>query len=294
MLESDLESFEAMLDSVSGLISRGRYTPNAEATALFFNAMRGYDLAIVSAAFTAHVRDPVRGKFAPTPADLIAQIDAGIPDGRPGADEAWAMMPTSEEQTVVWTSEMSEAFSICWPLVKAGDKVGARFAFREAYERLVALAKREGRRPVWEISLGSNLNLRKQALTKAVEQGRLTSERAYEACPALPMPQTARLALPAPNKEGRAAYRKKVVELAQRLTTDDEHADRLAWAKQLRDREKAGQHLTQGQRDAWRNALDTPAAHKGEAGCFTPIPDHLLPPGMRKHHGYDPRPREAS
>lgn len=282
MLESDLESFENMLDSVSGLISRGRYTPNAEATALFFNAMRGYDLAIVSAAFTAHVRDPVRGKFAPTPADLIAQIDAGVPDGRPGADEAWAMMPMGEEQTVVWTSEMAEAFGICAPLVKAGDKVGARMAFREAYERIVALAKREGKLPKWEVSLGSDVQLRKQALTKAVEQGRLTAEAAYDACPALPMPQSKRLSLPAPNKAGRAAYREMVTQVAQRLTTDGDQIDRLAWARELRDQEKAGKPLTQGQKDAWRNALDTPAAHQGLAGSFTPIPDHLLPPGMRK------------
>lgn len=294
MRDDDFDSFSAMLDSVSGLISRGKYTPNAEAAALFFNAVRGYDLAIISAAFTAHVRDPVRGKFAPTPADLIAQIDAGIPDGRPGPDEAWAMMPTGEEQTVVWTSEMAEAYGICSPLVKAGDKVGARFAFREAYERIVALAKREGKQPKWEVSLGSDLQLRKQALTKAVEQGRLTAEAAYDACPALPMPQSKRLSLPAPNAKRREAYREMAAEVVRRISTDSEEVDRLAWARELRDQEKAGKPLTQGQKDAWRNALDTPAAHQGLAGSFTPIPDHLLPPGMRKHHTQDPRPQEAA
>ena len=291
MLESDLESFEAMLDSVSALISRGRYTPSAEATALFFNAMRGYELAAVSAAFSAHVRDPVRGKFAPTPADLIAQIEAATPDGRPGPEEAWAMMPASEAHTVVWTAEMAEAYGICSPLVQAGDRVGARMAFKEAYERLVAQARAAGVPVRWEPSLGSDLTLRKQALTQAVKQGKLTEERAFDACPALPMPDSARLALPAPRSERRQTIREQLGALAQQKRSEaPPDFDPLAWAKALRDAEQAGKDLSIAQRDAWRRALDGVAATAGVAGGFTPIPDHLLPPGMRRNGDNRPEP----
>lgn len=290
MVDEDFESFTSMLDSVSGLISRGRYTPEAEAAAVFFNAMRSYDLATVSAAFSAHVRDPARGKFAPTPADLIAQIDAHTTDGRPGAAEAWAMVPTGEDQTVVWTTEMAEAHGIAAPLLKSGDKVGARFAFVEAYERLVALAKRDGRPPVWVPSLGHDMRQRKDALAAAVKAGRITDRAAYEACPALPMPVSERLALPSPNTGRREAYIQQRDELAKQFKSDPKEP--LQWARDLRDREKAGETLTQGQRDAWRNALDKPAAFGGVAGGITLIPDHLLPPGMRK--GGDNRHRDGS
>jgi len=282
MRDEDFDSFQSMLDSVCGLISRGKYTPNAEGAALFFNALKGYELATVSAAFSAHVKDPARGKFAPTPADLIAQIDAVTSDGRPGAEEAWAMVPMDEAQTVVWTNEMAEAHGVCQPLLSAGDKIGARMAFKEAYERIVAQAKRTGQRPKWSASLGHDLALRKQALTRAVEQGKLTAEDAFDACPALPMPASARLSLPSPQPGRRQSIRERLSELAKAKHADTERTDPLAWARDLRDKEKAGGNLTQGQKDAWRNALDAPAAFAGVTGGFTPIPDHVLPPGMRK------------
>ena len=38
--------------------------------------------------------------------DVVSRID----DGRLGVEEAWAMMPFSESQSVVWTEEMAQAF----------------------------------------------------------------------------------------------------------------------------------------------------------------------------------------
>lgn len=279
MRDEDFDSFQSMLDAASGLISRGRYAPNAEATAIFFEAMRGYELSAVSAAFTAHIKDPTRGKFAPTPADLIAQLDAMHSDGRPGAEEAWAMVPTSEDQTVVWTNEMAEAYGICAPLLNAGDRIGARMAFREAYERIVGQAKRLGHRPRWEPSLGSNVEMRKQALKLAVQQGKLTSEAAFDACPALPLPDSHRVALPAPQSNRRQSLRQTLTELVKTKQTDQ--PDPLDWARRLRDREKAGESLSQIVKDAWRAALDTHAACQGVTGPGKLIPDHVLPPGMR-------------
>lgn len=288
MRDEDFDSFQSMLDAASGLISRGKYTPSAEATAIFFEALRNHELSTVSAAFSAHIKDPQRGKFAPTPADLIAQIDAAADKGRPGPEEAWAMLPTDETQTVVWTDEMSEAHRVCTPLLNAGDRIGARMAFKEAYERIVGQAKRLGQRAHWSPSLGSDLALRKQALTRAVEQGLLTAEAAFDACPALPMPDSSRLALPAPNPTKRKSARETLRQLAEAKRADTEPADPLAWARKLRDDEKAGVHITQSQKDAWRTALDSPTAYAGIAGGISLIPDHVLPPAMRKQQG-DPR-----
>ena len=48
-------------------------------------------------------RRELKGRL--TIADVIQRLD----DGRPGAEEAWAMIPKSEGSTVVWTAEMAHA-----------------------------------------------------------------------------------------------------------------------------------------------------------------------------------------
>lgn len=279
MVDDDFDTFTAMLDSVSGLISRGRYTPNAEGAAIFFNALRAYDLATVSAAFSAHVKDPARGKFAPTPADIIAQIDAHSSDGRPGVEEAWAMIPVDEAATIVWTAEMAEAYGACAPLLARGDGVAARMAFKEVYERSVALARHSGRGVEWSASLGHDLEQRKRALQAAVQAGRISERIAHEAMPALPAPREEVAKLPTPNSSAKAKAQQKLKELAARFR--GETTENKDWAQELRQKEKSGERLTEAQRLAWREALD-----KGEpnqtVGAFTPIPEHCLPPGMRK------------
>lgn len=278
MVESDFETFQRMLDSACGLISRGRYTPNAEAAAIFFEAMRPYTLRQFSEALTRHMKDPERGKFAPVPADLIAKIDlAG--DGRPGPEEAWAMIPDDESATVVWTDEMADAYGLCAPLLARRDRVGARMAFKERYERSVALARHSGLGVRWSVSLGHDLEQRKRALMAAVEAGRITAAIAHEAMPALPAPAEAVSALPPPNEKAKAGARAELRMLAGSMRTDP--ADPLAWAKDLRTKEQGGIRLTDAQRKAWRDALDRTTPQQ-PGGSFNPIPDHLLPPGMRK------------
>lgn len=96
-------------------------------------------------------------------------------DGRPGADEAWAIAlgATDEADTVVWTDEMAEAFAVARPVLEARDKVGARVAFRDAYERLVREAREAGRGCRWVASIGHDATRREAALTQAVERGRV-------------------------------------------------------------------------------------------------------------------------
>ncbi len=123
-------------------------------------------------------RREVRGRL--TLADIIARLD----DGRPGPDEAWAMIPRSEAETVVWTDEMAQALAVAQPLLDAGDQVAARMAFREAYARLVTQARAD-RLPVrWMPSLGHDRDGRHAALRQAVELGRLSMESVARFLPA--------------------------------------------------------------------------------------------------------------
>lgn len=136
-----------------------------------------------------------------TPAAIFERLD----DGRPTADEAWAiaMLATDEAETVVWTSEIAQAWEIAQPIFEGRDKVGARMAFRDAYDRLCR-AGRETKTPAtWSVSIGWDAGRREAALTAAVVAGHLP---APEALKLLPGPQdvgaVGRLLLGAPAEPG--------------------------------------------------------------------------------------------
>lgn len=101
-------------------------------------------------------------------------------DGRPGADEAWAtaILAVDEADTIVWTVEMRQAFSKVRTLCELGDKVGARMAFRDTYERLVSEARQQAVPVTWEASLGWDPDRRRDVLTKAVAVGLLPQAQA--------------------------------------------------------------------------------------------------------------------
>jgi hypothetical protein len=119
-----------------------------------------------------------------TTQDVVSRLD----DGRLGAEEAWAMLPKSEAESVVWTTEMAEALRVAQPLLDEGDRVAARMAFKQAYDRLVAAARDAGRPVDWQPSLGHDPRGREQAIREAVERGRLSVEYAQTVCPTLPAP----------------------------------------------------------------------------------------------------------
>ena len=191
-----------------------------------------------------------------------------------------ALLPAGEDATVVWTAEMAEAHGVCSPLLYAGDRIGARMAFKEVYTRLLAQARDEAAPAKWTASLGSDLEARKRALAAAVEDGRLAADDAYGMCPALPPPASLLLAAPPKNERAAAKAKRELTELAD-AKRSGEPSDPLAWARDLRDREKAGEPLTESQRAAWRKALDCAPAGGPVLAGFTPIPRELLPPGMR-------------
>jgi hypothetical protein len=112
-------------------------------------------------------------------ADVISRLD----DGRPGADEAWAMIPRDESQSVVWTDEMAVAYGVARHLLDEGEPIAARLAFRECYAQLVTLARCERRPAQWRLSPGRDPASREQVILDALEKGRLTRDYAMRLLP---------------------------------------------------------------------------------------------------------------
>ena len=235
MREADFSAFSSLLDDVVGMYPKGSVTSGQ--TAMFFRALSAYSIAEVRAGFDAHVRDTQRGQFQPMPSHILAQIEGlSANDGRPGPEEAWAkaLRAADEQNTVVWTEEMAEAWGIAQPVIANGDEVGARMAFREAYTRLIDAARRARRAPVWMASLGFDMRQRAEALQSAHMTGQL------------PAPDL--LALPAPAEPFKAivtspqipeGVRAKLMEVRHRLSVGRKEGDAMKAHEQtqrLKDR----------------------------------------------------------
>lgn len=130
------------------------------------------DAAICSA--LARCRLELRGPLRL--GDILERID----DGRPDADEAWAMIPADEHDSVVWTEEMAQAWGIALPLLNAGDAAKAQSVFRNAYEKSVLEARVRREPPRWTPSLGLDASGREMALREAVTKGRATQAQASQ------------------------------------------------------------------------------------------------------------------
>lgn len=120
-------------------------------------------------------------KFRPSVAELWEIVQRM--DGRPEPDEAWAMCPKGEAETVVWTDEMIVANRAAWPLLEDGDRIAARKAFLDVYRREVAVARSMNRPVRWSVSMGHDVGGRVSAIMAAVDAGRLSVERALTLLP---------------------------------------------------------------------------------------------------------------
>lgn len=122
----------------------------------------------------------------------LAAIIGRIEDGRPSADEAWsnAIMAGDDTKTVVWTTETATAYWAAAALLDQGDKVGARMAFRDVYEREVSNARQAGTVVRWDATLGHDPYQREQAIQQAAELNRLGREHANTLLPYIESPET--------------------------------------------------------------------------------------------------------
>jgi len=167
MHTNDNDKFGRLLAGVFEVYNRP--TPSAEAMSVWWRILQPYPIEAVSQVFGQYTRS--EPKFPPTPAQILVMLGEGSGDNRPEADEAWAiaLRATDEAATVVWTDEIAQAMAAARPVLAAGDEVGARMAFRAAYNRLVSDA-RGARRPVqWTASLGHDPEQRQRALEQAVQ-----------------------------------------------------------------------------------------------------------------------------
>jgi hypothetical protein len=125
----------------------------------------------------------VMGALATCRRELTGRLTLGaiverLTDGRPGPQEAWAMLSqayASEGVTVVWTDEMSAAFRVA---LACEDAIAARMAFLESYRSLCIAARREKLPCKWTPSLGHDRHGRDGPLLAAVTAGRITAEHA--------------------------------------------------------------------------------------------------------------------
>lgn len=141
--------------------------------------LAAYPLPQVLGALT-RCRRELKGRL--TVAAVIERLD----DGRPGPNEAWAMIPQDEEGSVVWTEEMAQAFGIAAPLISQDQIIAARSAFIEAYQARVATARADRVPPKWTPSLGHDVSGRETALRDAEQKGRLTRDHVALLLPNLP------------------------------------------------------------------------------------------------------------
>lgn len=119
-------------------------------------------------------------------------------DGRPGADEAWAIASRAgdEAHTVVWTEEMAAAFGVVSELVIASDMTAARMGFRDAYREACEASRERGEPVHWQVSPGTDATGRADAIKQAVELKRLPASALGEA----PQLEEWRAVLPPPSK----------------------------------------------------------------------------------------------
>lgn len=162
-------------------LSSSNQSPRDAVVMTVFDTLIEFPLAEVLSALQVHAQ---QSRFAPTPADMI-EIIRNKTFGYPiGADEAWAMVPADESETVVWTEEMAQAYRIVFELIVQGDGIAARYAFRGAYERLCTDAVIRQTPVVWTISIGYDKAKIEPALLRAHQAGRITQEQVTAHLPA--------------------------------------------------------------------------------------------------------------
>ena len=165
-----MEPSSKLLEAVAVTLELTGTALSEVAVRVFAEDLSRYPDAQVLPALT-RCRRECKGRL--TIADVLSRLE----DGRPGVEEAWAMLPKDEQTTAVWTVEMSQASAVVHDLLDRGDEVAARMAFKEAYSKACQLARDRGEPVSWSASLGWDKGGRESVLKAAVAAGRLSREQ---------------------------------------------------------------------------------------------------------------------
>jgi hypothetical protein len=155
-------------------------TTTPAALTLIADDLEPYGIKAVATALNKCRRE-LTGRL--TPAAIIERIQSA--DGRPQPNEAWAiaLQSADERDTVVWNNEIAAGMAAARDILDAGDEVGARMAFIEAYKREVQEARDKCISVSWWPSLGYDSSRHAGPIERAIEQGKLTREYAINALP---------------------------------------------------------------------------------------------------------------
>lgn len=139
---------------------------------LVVRALQAYPAAQVLGALN---RCASECRFKLTLADIVSRLD----DGRPGAEEAWAMFPKDEADAGVVTDEMSLAWGVAAKLYET-DPIAARMAFKESYFAAVREARLQGQPARWRLTPGLNRKITESVAAEAVRAGKLPTAEIAE------------------------------------------------------------------------------------------------------------------
>ncbi len=131
------------------------------------------------------LRKTHKGRFSL--AEIISRLDAQ--DGRPATEEAWGIalkLLTDERSSVLTTHDIASAAGAARSLIDAGDRVAARLAFKDAYERIVSDSRRDGIAVSWYVSLGESPTEAADVIKRACEKGLITQQAALTMLPNRP------------------------------------------------------------------------------------------------------------
>jgi predicted ester cyclase len=120
----------------------------------------------------------------------ISDIKDRINDGHLSPNEAWAMIPLNENDSVCWTQEMKEAYFTARPIILSGDFIAARVTFLEKYKNLIFEARANNKKAKYELSLGLDKNKRQEVVCEAIKQGCISPEKAKLLLPDLSQEET--------------------------------------------------------------------------------------------------------
>ena len=135
-----------------------------------------YEFNDIQTALTACRRE-VKGRLSLK--DIIDRLPKKA-DELPSADEAWGLVHDfdNEQKTIIAPTIAFEAGRCGAFNLISTDKVAARMAFKEAYNRLIPNYK--GKSIRYEVSLSDDKEERRTALIQAVEDGRITKQYALK------------------------------------------------------------------------------------------------------------------